>query len=364
MLIKLGEIMPQKIQSIDPQRYSSQLFELWSISAYDKGKPEKRFGYEIGSSKKSIQAGDVLLSRIIPHIRRVWIVKEGEEVQIGSGEWVIFRGENFFPNFLRHFLLSDEFHTQFMATVAGVGGSLLRARPEGIKRIQCFLPPLDEQRRIAGILDAAEALQAKRTRSLKLLDEMKQALFIDMFGDPRSSTTTKSMIKLGAICNPKQHKTIPVKNLAEEGFPVFGANGQIGFFNSFTHKEPTIAITCRGATCGTINITPEKCYITGNAMALDNLDNNKVALTYLETYLNLRGLEDVISGTAQPQITRAPLLNLDIWLPKIEEQRDYDDKLQRLYVVKDKHQTSQRNLSELFTSLQHKAFSGKLTGER
>ncbi|SDC54077.1 Type I restriction modification DNA specificity domain-containing protein [Sphingomonas sp. YR710] len=74
------------------------------------------------------------------------------------------------------------------------------------------------------------------------------------------------------ICRPRQWPTISREQFTENGYPVYGANGQIGLYSQFTHESETIAITCRGATCGTINLVPAKSYITGNAMALDNLD--------------------------------------------------------------------------------------------
>ena len=71
-----------------------------------------------------------------------------------------------------------------MRTVSGVGGSLLRARPAEVFKIQIPLPPLAEQKRIAGILDAADALRAKRREALAELDTLLQSTFLDMFGDP------------------------------------------------------------------------------------------------------------------------------------------------------------------------------------
>jgi type I restriction enzyme S subunit len=128
-------------------------------------------------------------------------------------------------------------------------------------------------------------------------------------------------VELGDICKPKQHKTIPSSELLDEGFVVYGANGPIGYYSEFTHNRTTIAITCRGATCGTINVVPHKSYITGNAMALDDLDESRVELKFLRYALEHQGFKGVINGAAQPQITRGPLLTYKIPLPPLEEQR-------------------------------------------
>lgn len=62
------------------------------------------------------------------------------------------------------------------------------------------------------------------------------------------------IVPLGEFCNPKQHPTLSGSDLIEDGYPVYSANGKIGFFNIFTHQEPVILIGCRGS-CGTVHIT-------------------------------------------------------------------------------------------------------------
>jgi type I restriction enzyme S subunit len=84
-------------------------------------------------------------------------------------------------------LLGNTFHQEFMRTVAGVGGSLLRARPSQVAQIQIPVPPLDEQRRIAAILDKADTLRAKRRAAIAKLESLTQSIFLDMFGDPTSN---------------------------------------------------------------------------------------------------------------------------------------------------------------------------------
>lgn len=109
-------------------------------------------------------------------------------------------------------------------------------------------------------------------------------------------------VKLINICRPKQWKTLSISDLHDDGYPVYGANGKIGFYNEYTHEEETLLITCRGATCGSVNICEPKSYVNGNAMALDNLSTD-CNFKFLYYFFLRRGFNDVISGSAHPQIT-------------------------------------------------------------
>jgi type I restriction enzyme S subunit len=102
---------------------------------------------------------------------------------------------------------------------------------------------------------------------------------------------------------------------------VFGANGQIGFYSAYNHDRATILVTCRGATCGTVNVAPPFSYVTGNAMALDDLNEAEVDLRFLFRQLSFKGFRTSITGSAQPQITRESLAPMTIVLPLLAEQR-------------------------------------------
>ena len=129
------------------------------------------------------------------------------------------------------------------------------------------------------------------------------------------------MISLPELCRPKQWPTIQKSEMMPSGYPVYGANGIIGHYSDYNHEEPTVLITCRGATCGTINICEPKSYVTGNAMALDDLDEKKVDRNYLFFALKQADFDKVITGVAQPQITRGSLSRLQIPIPPLPEQK-------------------------------------------
>ncbi|WP_223460334.1 restriction endonuclease subunit S [Pseudomonas sp. GL-RE-19] len=132
------------------------------------------------------------------------------------------------------------------------------------------------------------------------------------------------------ICQPKQWKVISTSELTDSGYVVYGANGKIGFYSTYTHEKPTLMITCRGATCGNLHISEPRAYINGNAMALDDLAEEVTSISYLKYVLQARGLADVITGSAQPQITRQNLSDATIKLAPLVEQTRIAQKLDEL----------------------------------
>jgi type I restriction enzyme, S subunit len=232
------------------------------------------------------------------------------------------------PEFLYHALplaaLSGD------ADVAIKGMTLNKAK---LVDLPLRLPPLAEQRKIAAILSSVDETIEKTEAVIAQLDVVKKAMLEELLtrGIPGRHSRFKkteidelpeewAVVALVDICRPRQWPTISKEQLLPAGFPVFGANGLIGYYSEFNHEHPTIAITCRGATCGTVNVTPPRCYLTGNAMALDEVDEARIAFTFLHQALTHRGLSDSITGSAQPQITRQSLGVVRLPLPSLNEQ--------------------------------------------
>ncbi len=126
-------------------------------------------------------------------------------------------------------------------------------------------------------------------------------------------------VTIGEICRPKQWTTIKKADLLPDGYPVYGANGVIGYFSEYNHTDPTILIGCRG-TCGVVNVSEPRSYVTGNAMALDDLDESRADIRYLVHALRYDGLQSSVTGSSQPQITRSTLERISVPLPPLEEQ--------------------------------------------
>jgi type I restriction enzyme S subunit len=127
-------------------------------------------------------------------------------------------------------------------------------------------------------------------------------------------------VRLGEICEIYQPTTIGGKDFKESGeFVVYGANGPIGRYNRYNHEDSEVTVTCRGATCGTVNVTPPRVWITGNAMVVRPKAQtlSKMMLKYI---LQALDYSDVITGAAQPQITGAGLSPCQILVPPLKEQ--------------------------------------------
>lgn len=130
------------------------------------------------------------------------------------------------------------------------------------------------------------------------------------------------LVCLGDVCDIYQPKTITQEDLVEDGpYPVFGANGIIGRYDKFNHEESEVLVTCRGATCGTLNRSEPKSWITGNAMVVKPKDH-RLSKDFLFSLLKASDLTSTISGSAQPQITRQGLAPFQIPLPPLEVQKE------------------------------------------
>lgn len=385
--VPLGEIMADSQGSVNPLKFPDEIFDLYSIPAFDAGSSELVAGKNIGSAKQVVRSGDVLLSKIVPHIRRAWIVgKEKAPRIIASGEWIVFRNSRVLPNYLRHFLVHDAFHAEFMRTVSGVGGSLLRARPAFVAKLEIPLPPVAEQRRLAEILDAAEGLRAKRRRALAALDTLTQSLFLSLFGDP--------------VTNPMDWKKVSLEDIVErvtkgespkwQGFEyqdegalfVTSENVRLGSidlvspkfipleFNQKLNRSELragdILINLVGASIGRSCVFPGyHCPANINqAVAVVTINESLIDRGYLANFLlsergQLMLLNNRVEG-ARANISLADIRELALPLPPLALQREFSRQVFAVEKLKASHRRSLAELDALFASLQSRAFAGEL----
>jgi type I restriction enzyme, S subunit len=382
--IELGELMPQEGRSsVNPADYPSEIFELLSIPAYDRGSAEIALGSEIGSTKQAVQPGDVLLSKIVPHIRRAWVVEPSAgSRQIASSEWIVFRSKEADARYLRHFLVSDGFHRQFMQTVSGVGGSLLRARPKYVAKFKIPLPPLEEQRRIAAILDKAHEIQVADRKRRETLGRFQASYFRYLFGEPSKATENWSLTTIASCC--KSIQTGPFGSLLhqsdyiQDGIPIVNPkhiiNGVVSCgenetitedkaeeLSNYRLEEGDVLLARRGEMGRCAAITRrENGYLCGTGSMFLRPLRDALVPEYLAALLSSKHmrskLERVAIGTTLLNLNSTIVGDVLIPVPPIELQLRYVRFLARLDAIGDITSRSAFASSAFLASIQNSIF--------
>lgn len=250
---------------------------------------------------------------------------------------------------------------------AGTGATVQGVTLPFLKSLQIPLPPIKEQRRIVALLDEAFAdIDTATANAENNLDNARELMRAATVGrlEPRPEGWVEK--SLGSFCDIYQPETISKKHMSEDGdYPVFGANGKIGRYDRYNHQEPQLLVTCRGATCGSINMSEPRSWITGNSMVV-RPRNSELRLGLLrrifETGFNFN---KIITGSAQPQITRQSFAPAKITFPTnlIEQVRletELDEIQTQLNSLEQCYELRARALAELKRSLLHRAFTAEL----
>lgn len=170
---------------------------------------------------------------------------------------------------------------------------------------------------------------------------------------------------LGEVCNLYQPKTISKNCLDSNGkYLVYGANGVIGKYNEYNHEFPEVLITCRGATCGMVNISKAFSWINGNAMVVHPKEEKLFNFAFLEKAVTAIDYRKVITGAAQPQITRANLQKVIILIPPFYEQRTIASELDAIQAMIDGYKAQIADLDALAQSIFHKMFGNVSNNNR
>ena len=193
----------------------------------------------------------------------------------------------------------------------GQGDAIVHIHSDNLKEVLIPVPPLPEQEKIAEVLGDIDSLIDTTQKLINKKEDIKTATMQKLL-TPKEDWVEK---KLGEITpDIYQPQTISQSVLSSDGYPVYGANGIIGYYSKYNHITPQITVTCRGSTCGTINLTLPYSWITGNAMVIniDKVDFNKSFLYYLLSYADLSSL---ITGSGQPQIIRTSISEFKLFCP-------------------------------------------------
>ena len=247
------------------------------------------------------------------------------------------------------------------------------------------LPPLAEQRRIASILDQAEALRAKRRHTLVQLDALTQSLFLDLFGDLQTNSRYWPVKKLGELCEAAidcPHST-PVYATRPTLHPCVRSSDIQGATLDFTatkYVEPEeyqkrIArgrpragdvIYCReGARFGNAaRVTDNTQLCLGQRMMLLRPRVDRATTEFLWAFLSSRAAyrqaTRALDGSASPHVNIRDIVAFRVPVPPLPLQREFAAQVSAVERLKTSQQASLMKLDTLFASLQHRAFRGEL----
>lgn len=264
------------------------------------------------------------------------------------------------------------------ATVGGISKGFT-------KKAKIPLPPLEEQKRIAGILDAADILRAKRREALAKLDDLLQSTFLDMFGDPVTNPkgweeTTLPDFSIKFTDGPFG-SNLKSAHYVEEGIRVIRlqnigvgemVNDDLAFISPEhfatlprNHCEPCDVII---GTMGDPNL--RACIIPSELKQslnkadclLMRVEKTKAEPIYVCWLLNCPATVakalSLVRGQTRGRISMGRLKELKVPLPPLDLQQRFAEIVSSLEEQKAKMRKHLEQLDDLFASLQQRAFRG------
>lgn len=223
---------------------------------------------------------------------------------------------------------------------------------------------VDEQKRIAAVLDKADEVCVKRRAALGKLDYLLQSVFLDMFGDPVSNPKGWEVKNLGELLNFRTGKLDSNAAVSSGEYPFFTCSKE-------TFQIDKYAFDCEALLLAGNNATADY------SVKYYNGKFNAYQRTYVITLLNsthsylfmrytlerkLGEMKKFSKGTNTKYLTLAILQNLKMPVPSSETQKEFERFHIEIDELKNKELKTQIQFNNLFQSLQQRAFTGELFG--
>jgi restriction endonuclease S subunit len=251
---------------------------------------------------------------------------------------------------------------------------------QSLAPLRIRFPAPVEQRRIAAILDQADALRAKRREALAQLDNLTQSIFIEMFGDPVRNERGWPPMYVSELCklvrgssprpqgDPKFFggpvPRLMVADITRDGWLVTPKIDSLTL-DGAKRSRPVIAGTVVMAVSGNIGLVSrlaiDACVHDG-FVAFTGLDDSKCEPGFFLALLHFSksAHEKSKAGAIFINLTTSDIKAMEIPLPPMELQRQFNQRLNKLNKLRSTAQTALTELNTLFASLQHRAFRGEL----
>jgi type I restriction enzyme S subunit len=370
---------------------SDEVFNYIDLSAVDQEAKlirgaQRVVGSEAPSRARQLVAkGDVLVSTVRPNLNGVAKVPEDLDGATASTGFCILRARSTVldRSYLFHWVKSPEFVGEMVRKATGASYPAVSDRIIFESRLP--IPPVSEQRRIAEVLDRAEALRAKRRSVLAQLDTLIESIFLDLFGDP---ATNLKGLRIESLGDHLLFVTSGGRGWAEFYAPTgsrfirsFDVQmNQIGDEDSAFVLPPDnaearrtrvmagdVLLTITGSRIGRVAPVPENlngAYISQH-VAILRADPKRIEPTFLSFFLSFdaggqRQIAKAQYGQTKPGLNFEQVRRFQIPVPSLPLQRDFARRVAAVKKLKTTHQASLVELDGLFAVLQFRAFRGEL----
>lgn len=340
---------------------------------------------EVAKGYTAFKEGDVLIAKITPCFEnnKIGVAKVKTEWAFGSTEYHVLRPSGRVDaSYLTHFLRQDSVRNEGEKRMTGSGGQ--RRVPKAfIEDLQIPLPPLEEQRRIAAILDQADALRRLCRRALDKLNTLGQAIFHEMFGDGLPSNTSVRLgdvaSKIGSGATPRggdsayKSEGIPLirsMNVRDGAFSnkglAFIDDEQASKLDNVIVEANDVLLNITGASVARVCIAPGDMNgaRVNQHVAIIRCDDSLLP-EFLEAFLLLPSIKAKLLNIAEAGATRQAITKAqiqDFQVPKFDpsEQKAFVERRKLISNQRARMHTQEIAYEALFASLQHRAFKGEL----
>ena len=272
-----------------------------------------------------------------------------------------------------------------LATTRSTGANLPRLSPKALAEFSVFIPPLEEQRRIAAILDKADAVRRKRKEAIALTEELLRSAFLEMFGDPVTNPKGCEVKPLDEVLDVlHRYPTFYGCEYIETGVPVLkiGSIGEdyiidrnLSSYDKVTPefsaqfpktvvKQNDLVMAVRGDTTGKIGLVPPELVganISPNLIRLSPCSELCVPQYLFWVFRCGQALiEGRINDTAKKSLTAMTLREVPIPLPPKPKQDEFERIFEQAMSMRSRQQSVGEKNEQLFNSLLQRAFRGEL----
>ncbi len=269
------------------------------------------------------------------------------------------------PIFFYYLLLTVDFNK------ISSGTALPYLNFSDLEQIPVYVPTLTIQWCIAEILSSLDDKIELNRQNNATLEAIAQAIFKEWFVDFNYPGATGEMVEselglipkgwsvdnLGGFSTVSSGKGLKRTEFTDEGYPVLGANGQIGSTNNYLLDDEVI-LTGRVGTLGTLQLINKKAWISDNVLIIT--PKEIFSYHYLYFWLKTVDFRNLNRGSTQPLITKTDLLHLSILQPDLNILVDYDQICSGLFNLIESQNNENVSLSEIRDLLLPKLMSGEI----